>query len=484
MSCTNGTSITVTDFLWGDTSKEEKKLIRKLDFFILTFCCFSFFFNHLDRQAFANAYVAGLKEALELTGNQYNVLLSMASAGMLVGQIPSSLIIQKIRPRIWLSAMVVVWAGLTMASAACKTYSQLCAVRFLMGLAEASTYAGSIYIMGSWYKSDEIARRTAMFTVAGQVGKMFAGAMMAAIHESMEGHGGLQGWQWVFLIDGIITVPTAIFGFFFFPDLPEITEAPYLDEKERQLALDRLPPKREDGHNIQAWSLIKRVLGQPLIYICCIFSVLSTAMQAYIVQGLMLLYLKYRKDIDGFSQSQVNTLPIATHAIGIVAELSSSLAIDRYNQRLTIGFTLCAVQIICSIVLLAPNMSVPGNLTVLYLSSTSYGINPLLYSWSSNIVARTADDAARSVILASMAASDGLLWTFWGIVLYPADDAPYWRKGYIAMICISTALASWLFVVRWLDGYTAKKYSGDCSDSSDPVVIEVDNSTKQEDVAL
>jgi ACS family pantothenate transporter-like MFS transporter len=49
-----------------------------------------------------------------------------------------------------MSSMVVVWAGLTMASAACRTYAQLCAVRFLMGLAEASTYAGSIYIMGSW----------------------------------------------------------------------------------------------------------------------------------------------------------------------------------------------------------------------------------------------------------------------------------------------------------------------------------------------
>lgn len=104
-----------------------------------------------------------------------------------------------------------------------------------------------------------------MFTVAGQVGKMFAGAMMAAIHESMEGYAGLGGWQWVFLIDGIITCPVAIFGFFYFPDVPENTQAPYLNENERQLALDRLPPKKKDSHNIQAWSLAKRVLGQPVL---------------------------------------------------------------------------------------------------------------------------------------------------------------------------------------------------------------------------
>lgn len=96
---------------------------------------------------------------------------------------------------------------------------------------------------------------------------MFAGAMMAAIHESMDGLAGLSGWQWVFLIDGIITCPIAIFGFFYFPDIPEITEAPYLDEKERDLALERLPPKNKDGHNIQPWSLAKRVLGRPIVYV-------------------------------------------------------------------------------------------------------------------------------------------------------------------------------------------------------------------------
>ncbi|KAM0226574.1 hypothetical protein ACHAPQ_009586 [Fusarium lateritium] len=345
-----------------------------------------------------------------------------------------------------------------MASAACKTYAQLCAVRFLMGLAEASTYAGSIYIMGSWYKSNEIAKRTATFTVAGQVGKMFAGAMMAAIHESMDGHAGLEGWQWVFLIDGIITLPVAVFGFFFFPDVPEYTDAPYLNEKERQLALDRLPPKKEDGHSIEAWSLVKRVMGHPLLYVCCIFSILSAALQTYVVQGLMLLYLKFRKDIDGFTQSEVNTLPIPTHAVGIVAELSVSFFMDRYNRRISLGFLLCLIQVACTIVLLIPGMSVAGNLTALYLSASAYGINPLLYGWSSNILARTADDAARSVTLASMSASDGLLWTFWGIALFPADDAPYWRNGYIGMLCVSAALIGWLFVVRWLDRDTAEKY--------------------------
>lgn len=91
-----------------------------------------------------------MREYLDLNGNDYNILLSMTTAGYVIGQIPHSVIIQKIAPRIWLSAMVVVWAGLVMCTAACKTYAQLCAVRFFQGLVEASTYCGTIYIIGSW----------------------------------------------------------------------------------------------------------------------------------------------------------------------------------------------------------------------------------------------------------------------------------------------------------------------------------------------
>lgn len=99
--------------------------------------------------------------------------------------------------------MVLVWAGITMSCAACRTYPQLCVVRFLQGLAEASTYCGTIYIIGSWYKPREIAKRTAVFTAAGQAGSMFAGIMMAAIYTGMDGYRGLRGWQWLFIINGM-----------------------------------------------------------------------------------------------------------------------------------------------------------------------------------------------------------------------------------------------------------------------------------------
>lgn len=164
----------------------------------------------------------------------------------------------------------------------------------------------------------------------------------------------------------------------------------------------------------------------------------------------MLLYLKARQTIDGWSQAQINTLPLGTQALAIVVELLAATVIDKSGRRLATGLGLCLIQLVCTVVLLIPKMTVAGNLGALYLSSTSNGINPLLYGWSTIIASRGGDDAARSTILAGMVASDMLLWTFWGIVLYSADDAPYWRNGYIAMVCVVSMLSGWLFVVRWV----------------------------------
>lgn len=202
---------------------------------------------------------------------------------------------------------------------------------------------------------------------------------------------------------------------------------------------------------VQVWSLTKRVLGQPTIYICCVFSLLSAALQAIPTQNLMLLFLKNQQKVQHYTQAQVNTLPLGVQALGIVAELGASLVIDRLpRHRVTVGLTLCGLQAISAIILLVPTTTLAAHFAAFYLAATAYSINPLLYGWINVIVARGGDDAARSVVIAAMVASGFLLWTFWGIVLYPADDAPYWRDGYIALLCIIVALSGWLFVVRWV----------------------------------
>ncbi|KAJ6194956.1 major facilitator superfamily domain-containing protein [Bipolaris maydis] len=438
----------------GDASKVmEKKLTIKLDIFIMVYCCACYFFNYLDRQAFANAYVAGLREDLGLKKNEYSILLSMYTSGLVVGAIPHSLIIQKIRPSIWLPLTLILWSGLTMCSAACKNYSQLCAVRFFQGLMEASLYSGTMYVMGSWYKPSEIAKRVAIFTAIGQAGSMFAGLMMTAMHKTMNGTAGLRGWQWVFIIDGLMGIPFGLFGFFTFPDLPSTAKVFYLSEEEKQFATSRLPPKKVNTHSINPKSLIKRVLGKPHIYILTWFAVTSGMLEAFAFQGMFLLWLKYHA--KRFSQTAINTYPLGTQAVAIVSQIAAGFIIDRTGQRLPMVIAGALVQLVTAALLLVRNLSDAGIFTAFYLSGTSFVVNPIMFSWANEICSRTGDDAARSVVLYVMSMGGQLLYTWWGIVLYPATDVPYWKKGSITMIVVCGVFIATAFVVKWLDRSTA-----------------------------
>ncbi|KAJ0365858.1 hypothetical protein COL154_004136 [Colletotrichum chrysophilum] len=447
-------------------SKEERRLVRKLgnDLFVLTYCCFSYFVNYLDRAAFANAYVricslvngrfphhhqvAGLKEDIGLHGSQYNVLLSMMTAGYVLAQIPHGIAIQKIAPRIWLPSMVLLWAGLTMCTAACKTYEQI--------------------------KPLEIAKRTAIFTAVGQAGSMFAGVMMTAVHKSMNGYGGLPGWKWVFLIgksgaipgdicfllarlgtkrvtDGIITLPVAAAGFVCFPDIPEQTKAHLfsLKEDDIKLAIKRLPPKREDAHNVSPLSLAKRILGKPYFYVLGVFSIVTGALEAFCVQSLFLLWMKFHS--DRYTSSQITTYPLGVQAVAIVSNIGAAIYMDSTGHRLPIGFLACGLQLISAVLILIPTIPDGATFFAYYLAGTSYMVNPLLFGWANIILKRSGDEAARSVLLYWLNAIQSTLYTFWGIALYPANEAPYWRKGGITMCVVVVLMAGLMWAMKWLD---------------------------------
>jgi MFS transporter, ACS family, pantothenate transporter len=105
------------------------------------------------------------------------------------------MLLTRIRPSLFIPCIEIMWGVLTLSLTACKSYKTMCVVRFFVGLFESALYPGFIYIIGSWYRSDELAKRTCIFQVTNAVGSMFSGYLMAAVYH-LEGVGGFKGWQW------------------------------------------------------------------------------------------------------------------------------------------------------------------------------------------------------------------------------------------------------------------------------------------------
>lgn len=130
-----------------------------------------------------------------MLGNQYNYATTLWTVGYILGEIPSNILLTKIRPSIWIPSCQIVWTVLTMCSARVTTVEQLYGLRFLIGLAEAGFFPGILYMFGSWYGKDEIAKRSCIFHVTGSIATMFSGYLMTAVI-GLGGKGGLKGWQW------------------------------------------------------------------------------------------------------------------------------------------------------------------------------------------------------------------------------------------------------------------------------------------------
>lgn len=102
--------------IWGvpPATKEERNLLFKIDWFILSYVCLMYWVNYLDRANLNNAYVSGAKEDLNFQGTQLNQINTIFYGGYLLGQIPNNLILQKVPPRIWLPTTCMTWGLLTL----------------------------------------------------------------------------------------------------------------------------------------------------------------------------------------------------------------------------------------------------------------------------------------------------------------------------------------------------------------------------------
>lgn len=163
---------------------------------------------------------------------------------------------------------------------------------------------------------------------------------------------------------------------------------------------------------------------------------------------MFLLWLKHNK--RRFSQTAINTYPLGIQAIAIVSQILSGIFIDRSGHRLPMVVFASAAQLVTASLLLVRNMSDAGIFVAHYLSGTSFIVNPVMYGWATTICQREGDDAQRALVLYAMNMAGQILYTWWGIVMYPATDVPYWKKGSITMVVVCFVFVGYAFLVKWV----------------------------------
>ena len=141
-------------------------------------------------------------------------------------------------------AIMIVWGSLTCCMAAISSYHHLVVLRILVGIFEAGFAPGILLLISSWYKKNEQSTRFAVYISAAILSGAFGGLLAGAITEGLDGHLGLRGWRWLFIVEGAATIAFACCASFILLDFPATSRR--LTERERYIAASRIEAQHLD----------------------------------------------------------------------------------------------------------------------------------------------------------------------------------------------------------------------------------------------
>ncbi|WQF85861.1 Putative major facilitator superfamily, MFS transporter superfamily [Colletotrichum destructivum] len=414
-------------FIWDtDThlkSHEERVLLRKLDWSILTIGCLGFFMKYLDQGNLANAYVSGMQEDLRMFGNEYTYAQMAYTCAYAVMQIPSTLIVQKIRPSIWLAAMEICWGVFTFAQAGTHSVGQLYAFRFFVGFFESSFFPVLLYVLGSWYTKTELAKRVAIFHMTAPVGSAFGGYLQAAVYTSLGGAHGLAGWRWLYIICGCMTVPVGVATYFVLPDTPYTTKAKFLTPRECELAIERVTKAGKAAPAGVTLATFKRVLLQWRWYAFVGGYVLyGSSCQA---AGYFGIWLK----AENFSVVDRNVIPTGSKLISAFCVIMWGFLSDYTGSRFALILGPLFLGLVPNGILAFWPAGVQIKLFA-FLTSSVHLMTAVFYTWANEVCA--GDNEERALVISSMNGMQYAVDAWLPLVIFPQTMAPTFRYGFPA----------------------------------------------------
>jgi ACS family tartrate transporter-like MFS transporter len=249
------------------TTSVEQSATRKVFWRIVPYCFALYVISYLDRANIGYAALQMNKE-LALTSEAFGFAAGIFFVGYFLFEVPSNIALNKYGSRIWISRILITWGIVATGTAFVQTATQLYALRFLLGVAEAGFFPGIIIYLTYWFRAKEQATTVALFTAAIPVSYLLGAPLSTWIMDHVSGFG-LSGWRWMMLLEGGPAVIAGIVNYFVMTDSPE--QARWLTAEERDWLTGELRKDHAARADVEHLGVVAAITNPKVLYLSVIY---------------------------------------------------------------------------------------------------------------------------------------------------------------------------------------------------------------------
>lgn len=260
------------------TKQNIDSICKKMQYRILPLIVVMFCLAFLDR-----SNISFVKHYIEVDVGISDTMYAMGAGLFFIGyalfEIPSNLLLHKFGAKIWLSRIMVSWGIITMCMVFIRNEISFYVLRFLLGLAEAGFSPGIILYLSFFFPTTHRSKAYGIYQMGVPLAFVLGGVFSGAILEYMPSDF-IKNWQWMFLIQGFITIIVGIFAFFYLSATPQ--DSKWLSPQEKEVLLSHLVYSQRYATNYSLLDTFKQSIVWKFVFVYFCIQLSSYAVIFYL----------------------------------------------------------------------------------------------------------------------------------------------------------------------------------------------------------
>ncbi|KAH7882337.1 allantoate permease [Phlebopus sp. FC_14] len=411
------------------TYREERALVRKLDWKIMLMATIGFTALNLDRSNINQANSSTFLPDLKLTTNDFNLGNTVFCLAFLLAELPSQLISKRVGPDRWIPTQICLWSIVSLCQFWLTGKTSFLVCRALLGV---------LTILPDFYTKTELPVRLAIFWMSMYFCGIVAGFLAYGMLH-LDGVAGKAGWRWLFLIEGLMTFVVGLASFMNMPPSPTQTKTwfrpnGWFTEREEIIIVNRVlrdDPSKGDMHNREGLTL-KRLWTAVCDY--DLWPVYILGLMFGIPDNPPTTYLSLLLKDFGFNTFQINLLTIPSQAIGIVTMFVITLVSESVGERTFVAMT----EDLWSLPFLVALYALPSTINPWLSFGLLTGLlsfpctHPIQVAWCSRNSGAVASRTVNASLYNMFVQASSII----SAQIYVASDAPRYERGNKILIII------------------------------------------------